>query len=399
MIGLFKTAINKPIARSIHKFSQFSSAKWVPINKSFVALTKTVLRAACERLDLTQVVITLGCVTHQDYRHLLLANDERDLQVAAGLQVEEFIIAAQDLIGSSGVNFDADAALSLPIDFKSPHGESQRLGYLVAQYSGEVNTETLREKLHKELEAVAAEIVRIIGRYQTRYRAIHVYGDQGFWIGNSRALRQLDQRMDQLAKGSAPVLIRADKGTGKVIAARSLHCIGRPELAPFIESDCKDWERGNAANILRSLHSFANGGTLFLRNVDLLGADDFLHLQAFWGEASRREFSGISLKLVMSLSAVCSKIAPDLRDWLAQQARELVLPSLDERRDDIRDLTRFFIREFAVSKMLTVNDDAWALLESARWPGNVEQLKQVIKKLVLIAEDTQITANDLRPLL
>src|SRR5690606_11505242 len=104
-------------------------------------------------------------------------------------------------------------------------------------------------------ESVAAEIVRTIARYQTRYRAIHIYGDHGFWIGNSRALRQLDQRMDQLAKGNLPVLVRADKGTGKVIAARSLHCLARPELAPFIESHCREWEQGNAANILRSLHS------------------------------------------------------------------------------------------------------------------------------------------------
>jgi hypothetical protein len=398
MIGLFKAAVNKPIARSIHKFSQSSTAKWVPVNKSFVTLTKAILRAACERFDLTQVVITLRCVTHHDYRHLLLINDEQDLQLAAGLQSEEFIISAQDHVGTSGENFGADIALSLPIDFKSAQGASQRLGYLVAQHS--LRSDGNHQSLRKDLESVAAEIVRTIARYQTRYRAIHIYGDHGFWIGNSRALRQLDQRMDQLAKGNLPVLVRADKGTGKVIAARSLHCLARPELAPFIESDCREWEQGNAANILRSLHSFANGGTLFLRNLEALAATDFLYLQEFWRRASPVEFDGgPSLKLVLSVSAGDTMLSPTHHQWLVQHTQELQLPGLDERRDDIRDLAQFFLREYAVAELLTFTDEAWALLESASWPGNVEQLKQLIKKLILITQGPRISADDLRPLL
>src|SRR5690606_10069818 len=143
-----------------------------------------------------------------------------------------------------------------------------------------------------------------IGRYQTRYRAIHIYGDQHYWVGNSKALRQLDQRIDQLAKGSQPVLIRADKGSGKVIAARSLHCLSRADTAPFIESDCREWEQGGAAGILQSLHTYAKGGTLFLRNIDVLSRSEFQSLCNFWKQAAVTRFdNSYSLRLIMSLSS------------------------------------------------------------------------------------------------
>ncbi len=59
MIGLFKASTTyKPVARAIHKFNLSSTAKWVPVNKSFITLTKIILRAASERLQLAQLTIT-----------------------------------------------------------------------------------------------------------------------------------------------------------------------------------------------------------------------------------------------------------------------------------------------------------------------------------------------------
>ena len=65
MIALFQAAITpKPLARAIHKFNQSATAKWVPVNKSFITLTKIILRSAVERLNLAHAAITLRCVTH-----------------------------------------------------------------------------------------------------------------------------------------------------------------------------------------------------------------------------------------------------------------------------------------------------------------------------------------------
>lgn len=399
MIALFQAAMNhKPVARSIHKFSQSTSAKWVPVNKSFITLSKIILRAAVERLGLAHAAITLRCVTHQGYHHLLLVNDTQDLQLAAAGKVEEFFISTQEANNSPFEDFTAESTFSLPLDFKQPQGQPQRLGYLVAQVaSGE---KAKSAQLGKELALVADEIIRTIGRYQTRYRAIHIYGDQSYWIGNSKALRQLDQRIDQLAKGTQPVLIRANKGSGKVIAARSLHCLSRADTAPFIESDCNEWEEGAAASILQSLHTYANGGTLFVRNIDALSNSSFQALRNFWLKAANARFDGTySLRLIMSLSSEDAPLASFQSQWLAQHALELRLPALRERYGDLRDLAQFYIREFALTAEFDLTEEAWLLLESTDSLVDVEQLKAALQKLAVIANGALVSADELRSVL
>lgn len=404
MIALFQAAINnKPFARSIHKFNQSSTAKWVPVNKSFITLSKIILRAAVERLGLAHASITLRCITHQGYRHLLLVNDAQDLQIAAAGAVEDFFISTQEANNTPFEDFIAEAAFSLPLNVKQPQGQPQRLGYLVAQVASGVATSGTKlnhEQLARELALVADEIIRTIGRYQTRYRAIHIYGDLHYWIGNSKALRQLDQRIDSLAKGNQPVLIRANKGSGKVIAARSLHCLSRADTAPFIESDCNEWEEGAAASILQSLHTYANGGTLFVRNIDALSSVSFQALRAFWLKAAGTQFDGAySLRLIMSLSSEDAPLASFQTQWLAQHAQELRLPALSERYGDLRDLAQFYIREFALTAEFDLTEEAWQLLEATDRVVDVEQLKAAIQKLALIANDSLVSADELRSVL
>lgn len=396
MIALFQAAIkHKPVARAIHKFNQSSTAKWVPVNRSFITLSKVILRAAVERLGLTHAAITLRCVTQQGYRHLVLSND---MQAAAAGAVEEFIISTQEANSTPFANFSVETTLSLPLDFHQPQQASQRLGYLVAQIAPA--TATTPEALSRELALVADEIIRTIGRYQTRYRAIHIYGDQSYWIGNSKALRQLDQRIDALAKGTLPVLIRANKGSGKVIAARSLHCLSRADTAPFIESDCKEWEEGAAESILQSLHTYAKGGTLFVRNIDALSSTGFQMLRSFWLAAASARFDGThSLRLIMSLSSKEADLAPARAQWLTQHAQELLLPSLLDRREDIRDLAQFYIREFTLKDELDLTEEAWQLLESSDCLDNIETLKKAIQKLALIANDALVSVDELRAVL
>lgn len=397
MIALFQAAINKPVARAVHKISQSTTAKWVPVNKSFITLNKLILRAAVERLGLAHAAITLRCVTQQGYRHLVLINDEQDLQLAAVGRVEDFIISTQEANNSPFEDFVAATAFSLQLNFKPPQGQLQRLGYLVAQVAP--GLEPNREQLTKELELVAGEIIRTIGRYQTRYRAIHIYGDQCYWIGNSKALRQLDQRIDHLAKGIKPVLIRANNGSGKVIAARSLHCLSCADTAPFIESDCREWKADAVDSILQSLHSYANGGTLFVRNIDALSSSGLQSLHSFWRKVVRARYdSNNDLRLIMSLSSA-DAVLVDPAQWQAQDTSELLLPDLHERREDIRDLAQFYIRELALTAEFDLTEEAWCLLETTDHLRNVEHLKIAIQKLAPIANGTLVSADELRSVL
>lgn len=394
MVALLQLVINNMSYQpSITRTKPSVMAKWVPVNKSFITLCKIILRAGVQRYGLAHAAITLRCVMHHGYRHLLLVNDERDLQGP----VEEFLISTQEANSSPFEDFIVDSVFSLALNFCAPKGVTQRLGYLVVQAGP---GSSFQSEQIDQLQQLANEIIHIIGRYQTRYRAMYLYEDQHYWVGNSIALRHVDQRIDLLAKGNQPVLIRANKGSGKIIAARSLHCLSCPPTAPFVESDCKDWTVGTATKVLHSLHNSANGGTLFLRNVNMLFSADFQALRNFWRRVASERYEGRKgLALVMTLSRKDTELASYQAHWLTEQTQELVLPDLRERREDRRDLAQFYLGQFALDGDFDLTEAAWYLWETTDALKNVEQLKTIIRKLTLVTENKLVTVDELRSLL
>lgn len=409
-LPLGQTASNhRPVAKAIHAVNQSTTAKWVPINKSFITLTKIVLRAALERYDLANIAITLRCVTQQSYRHLILVNDCEDIQIAAAGRVEEFIISTEMPMTPSHERLNAAEAVSYSVDFGQ-----QRLGYLVALVRPQKSTHIdLADSIGRgapadnrvvleNLASLAEEIVNIVKRYQTRYRAIYVYGDQCYWIGNSPALLHLDRQLHSLARVPQPVLLRGNKGTGKIVAARALHCARHTDAVPFIESACHEWQEGAAASILQALYVYAKGGTLFLRNIDKLSATNLQALQQFlfvrFADSAQRNHSRTdadAVSLILSTSQRELEPASDLAHWLAMNVVDVCLPDLAQRREDIRDLARFFIREYAPAPEFDFHEDAWALLENYQWQGNVEQLRYFVQQVTLGLPSSPVSADQL----
>jgi transcriptional regulator with GAF, ATPase, and Fis domain len=401
----------RPLAKAVHQFSASSNAKWVPINKSFISLTQIILRAAVERLGLANLAVTLRCISSQGYRHLILVSHQESLQLtqlATVGHLEEFIISTEMSISPQQERLAAEAAVTLPIDYGA-----QRLGYVHAMrrvVDEHVSADralvadlgvTIDAALQQGLSVLVAELLGIIKRYQTRHRAIYIYGDQVYWIGNSEALRQVDRRLGELTLEPKPVLIRGDKGTGKMIAARSLHCLRHTEMVAFIESSCNEWEEGAAASVLQALYNYARGGTLLLRNLDRLSAAAVEALLNFLDERQRETYrrGAADVGLVFTLSERQLPLNPLLERWLRLNAAALILPNLTERCVDIRDLACFFMRELAPNTELDLTEEAWQILETFEWPANVAQLKQLVHSLVLAASSPRIDAEQLQQFL
>ena len=400
----------RPLAKAVHQFSASSNAKWVPINKSFISLTQIILRAAVARLGLANLAVTLRCISSQGYRHLILVSHQESLQLAqlaAIGHVEEFIISTEMSISPKEERLAVEAAVTLPIDYGTQH-----LGYVHAMRSVitpdissdealVVGAAVVDASLQRGLADLVEELLGIIQRYQTRHRAIYIYGDQVYWIGHSEALRQVDRRLGELVAEPKPVLIRGDKGTGKMIAARSLHCLRHTEMVAFIESSCNEWEEGAAASVLQALYSYARGGTLLLRNLDKLSPMAIGVLLSFLQERQRDTFgrSQPSLGIICTLSARHLPLNPVLERWLQLNTADLILPNLSERCVDIRDLASFFIYEFASGAEVVLTEDAWQMLEAFEWKDNVVQLKRVLEALVLNAPSLSIDALQVQQLL
>ncbi|GGY68858.1 hypothetical protein GCM10011613_11460 [Cellvibrio zantedeschiae] len=402
MISLFQNnKSNKPVAKAVYAFDEQSGAKWVPLNKSFITLAKIVLQSAAERMGVSHIAVTLRCITHQGYRHLLLAGDEPDSTSSALGLVEEFIISNDSAIAPSTEYFNHQDTISVSMDY-----QGQRLGYLLATLpEADFIEQTIKHSpriIESELHMIASELGSIITRYQTRYRAIFIYGDQSYWIGHSAALRQIDKRIEQLKDASQPILIRGNKGTGKSIAARSIHCSRHQSILPFIESSCNEWQEGAAASILQALYSYAKGGTLYLRNVDTLSQNNFRVLQRFWETIKKEHASkGVteSVGIIFSVSSKQYTNEFEMVAWLKENTLELQLPDLAERKEDLRDLVSFFIKEYTLSVEFDFTEHAWRLLESYNWRENVDQLKRVIQKVALVAEEPLISVSLLEPLI
>lgn len=401
--GSRKPVYPKPVIDTIHSLDPEASAKWVPLNKSFTTLTKIILKAASERFGMVNIAVTMRCVMLQGYCHLVLVNDDHDIQIAALGRVEEFIISTEMPMTPICERLNVAEAISVPLDFQPHPGfKPQRLGYLVARVG---NTATISNADRRDagvadaianLAIVSEEIIAVIRRYQMRYRAIHVYGDQCYWVGNSIALRQLGQRIALLARSSLPVVIRGNKGSGKIIAARALHSERRADMVPFIESDCGSWKPGTASDILHALTIYARGGTLFLRNIDKLTAANLQALQRYClvksADTAERE-AGAEVDLVFSLGERDGQLRHGLTQWLELNSAELRLPDLNERNEDMRDLARFFIYEYAIDQYFDFSEAAWQMLERQVWSGNVNELKSVIQQLTAVIETPLVDAT------
>lgn len=392
---------NKPLAKAVYAFDEFSTAKWVPLNKSFITLTKIILRTGAARMGVSGIAVTLRCITHQGYRHLLLCGAESQATASAFGTAEEFLISNEDSLTPLHERFSHMDTVSVAMDY-----QGQRLGYLLASLP---QADFVEHTMHRplglieaELQVVASELSAIITRYQTRYRAIFIYGDQCYWVGNSAALRQVDKRIEQLKQATQPILISGNKGTGKMIAARSLHCSRHQEILPFIESSCDKWQEGAAASILQSLYSYAKGGTLYLRNVDSLSPINLRLLQQFW-ETVKQDFNIKSAQesaaLIFSVSRKQGADNAELNDWLRAHTLELPLPDLLERREDVRDLVNFFMSEHSAALEFDFTEHAWRLLEAFSWRENVSQLKRVVERVVSLAQEPMISVSILEPLL
>lgn len=402
MISIFQSPkSNKPVAKAVYAFDEESGAKWVPLNKSFITLAKIILQTAAERMGVKGIAVTLCCVSHQGYRHLLLGGAQPNDTSSAFGAVEEFIISNEDSLTPLRERFSHLDTVSVSMDY-----QGQRIGYLLATLpDADFIEQAMRRPprvIEAELQIVASELGSIITRYQTRYRAIFIYGDQSYWIGNSAALRQLDKRIEQLRDVTKPILIRGNKGTGKTIAARSIHCSRHQGILPFIESSCNEWQEGAASSILQALYSYAKGGTLYLRNVDTLSGKNLGILQDFW-ETIKKDLavkgSAESAGIIFSVSRKHYSNAYDLNEWLKENTVELPLPELGDRREDLRDLVNFFIQEYTLSVEFDFTEHAWRLLEAFSWRENVDQLKRVIQRVALMAEEPLVSVSLLEPLL
>jgi DNA-binding NtrC family response regulator len=243
-------------------------------------------------------------------------------------------------------------------------------------------------------------------------------------IGDSPAMRQLRERIAQIAPTAETVLILGESGVGKELVARAIHAGSRrasrafvgvncPALSPnLMESELFGHVRGaftNADAPRVGRFELAEGGTLFLDEVTELEPP----LQAkLLRVLQERSFERVGESQSHSIDVrVLAASNRDLREAIAaRQFREdlyfrlavvpLQIPPLRERKEDIPLLMHHFLQS-AASRMgqspRELSPQALEVLLEYGWPGNVRELENLATRASVLGSGPVITADDLRP--
>jgi transcriptional regulator with GAF, ATPase, and Fis domain len=265
-------------------------------------------------------------------------------------------------------------------------------------YTDQVNE---NQRLKQTIEALRTEEM-IIGQSPTFLRVMKVAGDY--------------------ARTDFPVLITGESGTGKELVAREVHRKSHRKDKPFMVQNCSaipdtlleselfGYEKGAFTGANRDkmgLFQAADGGTVFLDEI----ADMPLNLQArilrVIQNSEVKPLGGTKTRTVDV--RIISATNKDLKEEIArQQFREdlfyrlnvlpIHLPPLRERRDDIPQLLSHFMKREALRMgVLTkkISKDAMAVLVDYPWKGNIRELENFVRRIIVVTAGDLITRADL----
>jgi two-component system response regulator GlrR len=197
------------------------------------------------------------------------------------------------------------------------------------------------------------------------------------------------------AATDAPILITGEPGTGREPLAKAIHRGSARRDGPLVELDCPELEAGAeaGARLAKSIEQ-AVGGTLLLHDVAELAGPLQAELLAGLERHPAPPRLIATTDVPLEASTPDPRISPALLDRLA--GVHLQLPPLSKRREDIPLLAAEALEEVAresAQEPKTCSPEAIEFLAAAEWPGNVRQLRAVLREASVLAPGPVVTAE------
>ena len=241
-------------------------------------------------------------------------------------------------------------------------------------------------------------------------------------LGSSLIARELHDMVKLVAPTNMSVLIEGESGTGKENVARTIHHLSQRTKGPFVAVDCGSLSKELAGSelfghvrgsftgaVTDKIGQFeaANKGTIFLDEVGNLSYDVQVKLlRAIQERMVQPIGSNKEIRVdVRILTATNDDLAEsvrkgEFREDLYHRLNEfkLKVPSLKERGRDLYEFLNFF-REAANQELQrnvkSFDDEVLKLFENYDWPGNLREMKNVVKRAVLLSREDKITLSAL----
>ena len=243
-------------------------------------------------------------------------------------------------------------------------------------------------------------------------------------IGKSKVMQIVFETIKKVAPVTTTVLIEGASGTGKELVAKSIHFNSLRRDKPFIAVNCSalaesllesvlfGHEKGaftGAVAMKKGRFELADGGTLFLDEIGELSPNLQVKLLRVLQEKIIERVGGMKpISVDIRIIAATNKILKD--EMLQGRFREdlyyrlnvvhIVLPSLNQRREDIRLLVDHFIKKYTAehtpeTTFTGVDQEVERLFYDYNWPGNIRELENVIERALVLCQSDMIKVPDL----
>ena len=269
-----------------------------------------------------------------------------------------------------------------------------------------------------ERQSMSAEIDRLGAQL-----AEDPQGIQPYW-SDSHSMHEVMDMVDRVADSTAGVLLRGESGVGKEVIARELHRRSSRRTQQFVKVNCAalpvdlleselfGHERGaftGAGNVRVGKFEFANRGTILLDEIGEMPAAlqaKLLHVLQD-GSITRLGSNQQIDADVRILAATNQDLEAMMRVgtfredlYYRLQVIEIRVPPLRDRREEIPALVEYFVSKYSTVYRRPLKRPSRALVEALvahAWPGNIRELENMIKRLVVLQEEALIFSELQRP--
>jgi two-component system, NtrC family, response regulator AtoC len=282
------------------------------------------------------------------------------------------------------------------------------------------------QKPIEDMKRLETSIIRAGETIRLKREVNHIRESQsqseGFVIGNSQKMQTIVEQAKKAADASVSVLITGETGSGKEVLASYIHRIGPRSGKVFLAENCSAIQPtmieaelfGFEAHAFTSadkkkigLMEVADEGILFLDEISSVSTEvQSKLLRAIENQTFRRVGGTTQIHVDVQILAASNR---DLKIMMGEgkfredlyyrlKVVDLHIPPLRDRREDIPELTGFFIRTLNSKlgkNVLEITPHALQILQKYNWPGNIRELSNVIERAMIFCNGEVIDIQDL----
>jgi DNA-binding NtrC family response regulator len=246
--------------------------------------------------------------------------------------------------------------------------------------------------------------------------------DMHNFVGRSQAMQDVFRLINKVAATDATILVMGESGTGKELAARAIHHLSRRNKKPLIpvncgaipedllESELFGHERGAFTGAVKNRlgrFELAEGGTVFLDEIAEMSPMLQVKLLRVLQDHCFERIGGVrtldaDIRIIAATNQVLKKVVRQgrFREDLYYRLNvvPISLPPLRERKSDIPLLCEHFLEQFSNRPgmgRLHLRPEPLEVLMSYDWPGNVRELENLLERMVVLADDSELRTEDL----